>query len=221
MQNKNTIAEKKAKLEELEKKAEQLKKETEAIKNKTEEYQKSEEEILQEMIQEQNSKWKPSIDSMTATDRIEYSKGGTLEWNQMKGGYTTGELNEQITTPVNQLPNTSVEKEEEIPKIDVDEGAITTPQTPTPEQKPEEEKEQIQIPGGNIVEDKTNENIASVIGVSPYFAKDYIFASQQFSLEKIYQNIELIKEYDLKTKGLGSNFDNNELFKELVFKLTH
>lgn len=71
------------------------------------------------------------------------------------------------------------------------------------------------------LKDKTNENIASVIGVSPYFAKDYIFASQQFSLEKIYQNIELIKEYDLKTKGLGSNFDNNELFKELVFKLTH
>lgn len=71
------------------------------------------------------------------------------------------------------------------------------------------------------LKDKTNENIASVIGVSPYFAKDYIYASQLFSLEKLYQNIELIKEYDLKTKGLGSNFDNNELFKELVFKLTH
>jgi hypothetical protein len=31
----------------------------------------------------------------------------------------------------------------------------------------------------------------------------------------------MIKDYDLKTKGLGSNFDNNELFKELIFKLTH
>ncbi len=71
------------------------------------------------------------------------------------------------------------------------------------------------------LQDKTNENISLAIGVSPYFAKDYIYASQIFSIEKIYQNIETIKEYDLKTKGLGSNFDNNELFRELIFKLTH
>lgn len=71
------------------------------------------------------------------------------------------------------------------------------------------------------LKDKSNESIASAIGVSPYFAKDYIYAISVFPLEKIYQNIELIKDYDLKTKGLGSNFDNNELFKELIFKLTH
>lgn len=71
------------------------------------------------------------------------------------------------------------------------------------------------------LKDKTNESVVSAIGVSPYFAKDYIYTSQIFSLEKIYQNIEMIKDYDLKTKGLGSNFDNNELFKELIFKLTH
>lgn len=71
------------------------------------------------------------------------------------------------------------------------------------------------------LKDKTNESVSSAIGVSPYFAKDYIYASQIFPLEKLYQNIEMIKDYDLKTKGLGSNFDNNELFKELIFKLTH
>ena len=71
------------------------------------------------------------------------------------------------------------------------------------------------------LKDKTNESVASAIGVSPYFAKDYIYASQIFPLEKLYQNIEMIKDYDLKTKGLGSNFGNNELFKELIFKLTH
>lgn len=71
------------------------------------------------------------------------------------------------------------------------------------------------------LKDKTNESVVSAIGVSPYFAKDYIYASQIFPLEKLYQNMEMIKDYDLKTKGLGSNFDNNELFKELIFKLTH
>ena len=69
--------------------------------------------------------------------------------------------------------------------------------------------------------EKTNESVASAIGVSPYFARDYIYAAQIFPLEKIYQNIDLIKEYDLKTKGLGSNFENEELFKELIYKLTH
>lgn len=71
------------------------------------------------------------------------------------------------------------------------------------------------------LKDKTNESVASAIGVPPYYAKDYIYASQIFPLEKLYQNMEMIKDYDLKTKGLGSNFDNNELFKELIFKLTH
>ncbi len=71
------------------------------------------------------------------------------------------------------------------------------------------------------LKDKTNQSVASILGVSPYFAKDYIYATQLFPLEKLYQNIEIIKDYDLKTKGLGSNFDNNELFKELIFKLTH
>lgn len=68
---------------------------------------------------------------------------------------------------------------------------------------------------------KTTENVVAAVGVSPYFARDYIYAAQIFSLEKLYQNLEMIKEYDLKTKGLGSNFDNNELFKELIYKLTH
>ena len=35
------------------------------------------------------------------------------------------------------------------------------------------------------LKDKTNESVVSAIGVSPYFAKDYIYASQIFSLEKI------------------------------------
>jgi DNA polymerase-3 subunit delta len=50
------------------------------------------------------------------------------------------------------------------------------------------------------LKDKTNESVASAIGVSPYFAKDYIYASQIFPLEKLYQNIEMIKDYDLKQK---------------------
>lgn len=71
------------------------------------------------------------------------------------------------------------------------------------------------------LKEKTNENIAKAAGVSPYFAKDYLYAVQIFPIEKIYDNIELIKEYELKTKGHGSNFDAFDLFEELIYKLTH
>lgn len=71
------------------------------------------------------------------------------------------------------------------------------------------------------LKEKTTDNVVSAIGTSPYFAKDYLYAIQIFQLEKIYQNLNTIKEYDLKTKGLGSNFEASELFKELIYKLTH
>ena len=71
------------------------------------------------------------------------------------------------------------------------------------------------------LKEKSDTSVASAVGVSPYYAKDYLYAIQRFHLDKIYQNLELIKEYDLKTKGLGSNFDSGELFKELIYKLTH
>lgn len=70
----------------------------------------------------------------------------------------------------------------------------------------------------------TNKNdAAKELGVSPFFVKDYEVAARNFNLNKIFQVIALLREYDLKSKGVDStgNTTDGELLKELVFKITH
>ena len=64
---------------------------------------------------------------------------------------------------------------------------------------------------------------AKELGVSPYFVKDYENAARTFSHAKTFDIISLLREYDLKSKGLDStgNIGDGELLKELVFKIIH
>ncbi|MCK9163422.1 MAG: DNA polymerase III subunit delta [Bacteroidales bacterium] len=73
------------------------------------------------------------------------------------------------------------------------------------------------------VGEKTPQNIAQAIGISQYFANEYISAVRIYSIEKLFQIISLIREYDLKSKGLNvaPNQSNGDLLKELIFKITH
>lgn len=73
------------------------------------------------------------------------------------------------------------------------------------------------------VKDKTPQNVAKEIGVNTYFVRDYMSALNIYSLDKLFQIISLIREYDLKSKGLdiSPSTTNGELMKELIFKITH
>ncbi len=64
---------------------------------------------------------------------------------------------------------------------------------------------------------------ARELGVSPYFIKDYEAAARTFSAGKTFEIISLLREYDLKSKGVDSsgNTTDGDLLKELVFKLLH
>lgn len=64
---------------------------------------------------------------------------------------------------------------------------------------------------------------AKALGVSPYFVKDYESAARTFSAGKTFDIISLLREYDLKSKGLDSsgNTTDGDLLKELVFKILH
>ncbi|WP_443938343.1 DNA polymerase III subunit delta [Pedobacter sp. MW01-1-1] len=64
---------------------------------------------------------------------------------------------------------------------------------------------------------------ASALGIPPFFVKDYELAARNFNTGKVFQVISLLREYDLKSKGLDStgNVDDGELYKELVFKIIH
>jgi len=64
---------------------------------------------------------------------------------------------------------------------------------------------------------------ASALGVPPFFIKDYEMAARNYNTGKVFYVISLLREYDLKTKGLDSsgNVNDGELLKELVFKIVH
>ncbi len=67
---------------------------------------------------------------------------------------------------------------------------------------------------------KANINLASAMGVNPYFVKDYEIAARNYSLDDAITAISIIHEYDLRSKGVN-NFSTNEndLLKELIFRI--
>lgn len=64
---------------------------------------------------------------------------------------------------------------------------------------------------------------AKELGVNPYFVKDFETAARSYSLPKTFDIIGLMREYDLKSKGVDStgNTTDGELLKELLFKILH
>ena len=53
---------------------------------------------------------------------------------------------------------------------------------------------------------------------------DYQAAAGNYSVSKLVSVISVLREYDLKSKGVDSNstsFPDGELMKELVFKILH
>lgn len=73
----------------------------------------------------------------------------------------------------------------------------------------------------HYVKDKSPQNLAREIGVSPYFVKDYEQAARSYPLGKTVQIIGYLREYDVKSKGVESNTDHGGLMKELMFKILH
>jgi DNA polymerase-3 subunit delta len=73
----------------------------------------------------------------------------------------------------------------------------------------------------HYVKDRSPQNLARELGVSPYFIKDYELAARSYNYGKTMEVISLLREYDLKSKGVESNTGNGELMKELMFKILH
>lgn len=68
--------------------------------------------------------------------------------------------------------------------------------------------------------DYSEKNIASVAGVHPFFAKDYVKACNTYPMDKSIRVIGYLHEFDLKSKGVGStDISDGSLLKELVFMI--
>lgn len=64
------------------------------------------------------------------------------------------------------------------------------------------------------------QTIASEMGVNPFFIKDYAEAARLYPLKFATRTISVLREIDLKSKGLGAvNMEDSELLKEMVYKI--
>ena len=62
-------------------------------------------------------------------------------------------------------------------------------------------------------------DIAKQLGINPYGLKDYQAASKLYPMKKVSQNIAVIREIDLKGKGVNGNLTHDDLLKELLIKI--
>ncbi|MCD4727011.1 MAG: DNA polymerase III subunit delta [Pirellulales bacterium] len=72
------------------------------------------------------------------------------------------------------------------------------------------------------LKDRSRNNVASALSINPYFVYDYENAAKNYSFEKLSKIISYLREYDVKSKGVGNiSAKDGELMKELNFKILH
>ena len=70
--------------------------------------------------------------------------------------------------------------------------------------------------------DKSDAALMGAMGVRNFALKEYKAAATNYPLGKVMQSISLLREADLKSKGVNSGtMKDGEILKELVFKLMH
>lgn len=68
--------------------------------------------------------------------------------------------------------------------------------------------------------DKSPRNVASALKVNPYFVNDYITAARNFPMKKVSEVISTLRDFDVKSKGVGSNaVSQGDLLKEMIVKI--
>ena len=73
----------------------------------------------------------------------------------------------------------------------------------------------------HILTDKSKQNVAKEIGINPFFVQDLAVAANNYPLKKATRIISLIREYDMKGKGVNSsgNVTSSDLLIELMYKI--
>ncbi|GAA0719718.1 DNA polymerase III subunit delta [Aquimarina litoralis] len=68
--------------------------------------------------------------------------------------------------------------------------------------------------------DKSQRSVASALKINPYFVSDYSDASRNYPMKKVSQIIALLREADVKSKGVGAaSLPPGDILKELLVKI--
>lgn len=70
------------------------------------------------------------------------------------------------------------------------------------------------------LKDKNPKNVATALGVNPFFLKDYDVAIKNYPMRKVSQIVTSLREVDVKSKGVGANaLPQSDLLREMLFKI--
>lgn len=70
------------------------------------------------------------------------------------------------------------------------------------------------------IKDKNPAKVAPLLGVSPFFMKDYDMALKNYPMKKVSTIIAALRDIDVKSKGVGANgLPNHDLLKEMLIKI--
>ncbi|WP_286969379.1 DNA polymerase III subunit delta [Flavobacterium sp. UBA4854] len=70
------------------------------------------------------------------------------------------------------------------------------------------------------LKDKNPKNVASALGVNPYFLKEYDLAVKNYPMRKVSQIVGALRDIDIKSKGVGANaLPQSDLLKEMLYKI--
>jgi len=70
------------------------------------------------------------------------------------------------------------------------------------------------------LKDKNPNNVAKVLGVNPFFLKDYDIALKNYPMRKVSQIVGSLRDVDVKSKGVGANaLPQSDLLREMLFKI--
>lgn len=68
--------------------------------------------------------------------------------------------------------------------------------------------------------DHSTRNVTTSLGINPYFVNEFTTAAHNYPIKEVSRILKVLREMDLKGKGVGSyQLDNENLLKELVYKI--
>ena len=74
----------------------------------------------------------------------------------------------------------------------------------------------------HFLEDKSQNNVASVLQVHPFFVKTYVSAAKNYNIKKLVEIISILREYDMKSKGWGNvSASPADLQREMIYRILH
>jgi len=75
----------------------------------------------------------------------------------------------------------------------------------------------------HFLKDKSERGAVAQLGGHPFYIRKIIAASKKYNPTKLYEIIGILREYDMKSKGMGVSglTDSGELQKEMIYKILH